>query len=196
MPYIKQTIKHDETVMVDFDRSLYFDAMKNRWNIFKSEPIRDAGQLCYVLRRIVNSSSERIESLKDLLSFNDRVIIFYNFDYELDILRQVAKDIGRNCSEWNGHNHEAIPSSESWMYLVQYTAGAEGWNCISTNVIIFYSQNYSYKISVQAAGRIDRLNTPYHDLYYYRLRSNSSIDRAIYKALKQKRNFNESSFSG
>jgi superfamily II DNA or RNA helicase len=80
--------------------------------------------------------------------------------------------------------------------LVQYTAGAEGWNCIETNAIVFYSQNYSYRAMTQAAGRIDRLNTPFEDLYYYTLRSTSQIDTAIAKSLRNKKDFNESLFKG
>lgn len=195
MPFRKSTVKHVKWIITGYDRNLYSDTMKNRWNCFKEEPIRDAAQLCYVLRRIVNCDNERINALKELLKNHDKSIIFYNFDYELDILKRVGEDIGVTIAEWNGHKHQPIPDKGPWIYLVQYTAGAEGWNCTSTNVIIFYSQNYSYKTTVQAAGRIDRLNTPYQDLYYYRLRSNSSIDLAIYKALMQKKNFNESSFS-
>lgn len=195
MPYRKSTVKHDKWIITGYDKSVYSDTMKSRWNCFKEEPIRDAAQLCYVLRRIVNSDQERISALKELLKEHDKAIIFYNFDYELEILKQVGEDIGVTVAEWNGHKHQSIPERGPWIYLVQYTAGAEGWNCTSTNVIIFYSQNYSYKTTVQAAGRIDRLNTPYRDLYYYRLRSNASIDLAIYKALMQKKNFNESSFS-
>ena len=46
----------------------------------------------------------------------------------------------------------------------------------------------------QAAGRIDRLNSPYRDLYYYHLKSRSGIDIAISKALGQKKQFNERKF--
>ena len=47
-------------------------------------------------------------------------------------------------------------------------SGAEGWNCIETNAIVFFSQNYSFRIMTQAAGRIDRLDTKFVDLYFYK----------------------------
>jgi hypothetical protein len=124
-----------------------------------------------------------------------RIIVFYNFDYELEILKGLGYGPEVEIAEWNGHKHQPIPESESWVYLVQYNAGAEGWNCVKTDTIVFFSQNYSYKVMVQASGRIDRLNTPYRSLYYYHLKSRSPIDLAIGRALKNKKNFNETRFA-
>ena len=61
--------------------------------------------------------------------------------------------------------------------------------------MIFFSQNYSYKCMAQASGRIDRLNTPFVDLYYYHLMSRAPIDLAIRRAIKEKRDFNVSGFA-
>ncbi len=154
----------------------------------------NASELCYIWRKIVNTDQSRQVAVLEIFERHPRVIIFYNFDYELEILRNLGYGPNVKIAEWNGHKHEPIPNSESWVYLVQYTAGCEGWNCVETDTIIFYSQNYSYKVMVQAAGRIDRLNTPYTDLYYYHLKSRSGIDLAISKALKEKKNFNENKF--
>ena len=153
--------------------------------------------MCLHLREIVNSDPDRIAVVKKIIEEHPKTIIFYNFDYELELLRNLAKDLNIKKAEWNGHIHEPVPDQKykSWVYLVQYTAGAEGWNCVETDTIIFYSQNYSYRIMTQSAGRIDRLNTPFQDLYYYHIRSNSSIDISIMKALQRKKNFNASGFS-
>lgn len=191
MDFKRETVAHHEDIIVQYDISKYKETMRNRWDPYNNEPITNASGLCYILRRIVNSDESRQIALMDILESRPRVIVFYNFDYELDILKGLhyGKDV--QIAEWNGHSHQPIPTSKSWVYLVQYNAGCEGWNCIKTDTIVFYSQNYSYKVMAQAAGRIDRLNTPYTDLYYYHLKSRSGIDLAISKALKDKKKFNE-----
>lgn len=194
MRYSKNTISHNEDVYVDYDKDIYKDVVTNRWDPYKEEPIRDISGLCYLLRRISNSDKSRIDKVKSIIKENPRCIVFYNFNYELDILRQIGKELKITTAEWNGQKHEPVPDDSQWLYLVQYAAGSEAWNCTTTNVIIFYSQNYSYKTMIQAAGRIDRLTTPYSDLYYYHLKSKSSIDMAISKTLEKKKNFNEKDF--
>ena len=191
MDFKRETIAHHEDIIVQYDISKYKETMRNRWDPYNNEPITNASGLCYVLRKIVNSDESRQIALMDILESRPRVIVFYNFDYELDILMNLAYGKGVEVAQWNGHKHQPIPDSNKWVYLVQYNAGAEGWNCIKTDTIVFYSQNYSYKVMQQSAGRIDRLNTPYTDLYYYHLKSRSGIDLAISKALRDKKKFNE-----
>lgn len=195
MKFQRKTEQHHEDIYVDYDIATYKDIMKSRWDIYKQEPIVNAGGLCYTLRRLVNSDPSRASKLLDIFKEHPKMIVFYNFDYELDILKNL--DYGKNVTvaEWNGHKHEPTPRKGKWVYLVQYTAGAEGWNCITTDTIVFYSQNYSYKIMHQSAGRIDRLNTPFEDLYYYHLKTRSSIDISIARAIKAKKNFNEKGFA-
>lgn len=195
MDFKRNTISHHEDVYVRYDISKYKDIIRERWDPFENKPIKNASRLCYLLRKVVNTDTSRIVALMEILEKTPKAIIFYNFDYELDILRNIAYGDGVEIAEWNGHVHQPIPSGDKWVYLVQYTAGAEGWNCIKTDTIIFYSQNYSYKIMEQSAGRIDRLNTPYTDLYYYHLKTRSGIDLAISRALKDKKKFNESRFA-
>lgn len=194
MDFVRPTESHHLDVHVSYDISLYKDTMKKRWDPYENKPIENASRLCYLLRKIVNSDDSRIVALMEILEKTPRAIIFYNFDYELDILKHLVYGEGVEIAEWNGHAHQPIPTSDKWVYLVQYTAGAEGWNCIKTDTIIFFSQNYSYKIMEQSAGRIDRLNTPYTHLYYYHLKTRSGIDLAISRALKEKKKFNAERF--
>ena len=194
MDFKRQTISHHEDIYVPYDVSGYKDILRNRWNIWENRPIENAGEYCYCLRKLVNLDESRIVQVLEIFEKHPRVIIFYNFDYELELLKIAYYGDGVEVAEWNGHKHQPLPTTDKWVYLVQYTSGAEGWNCITTDTIIFYSQNYSYKIMAQSSGRIDRLNTPYRDLYYYHLKSRSGIDLAIAKAVDNKKKFNETGF--
>lgn len=191
MPFERDTVPHHITVSCEYDKELYKIVQKDRWNPFDNRPISNVSELCSLERKIVNGNKTRGREIRSLVKKHRKVIIFYNFDYELKLLKSYNYGTEFVVAEWNGHNHDPLPTSENWVYLVQYMAGNEGWNCISTNVIIFYSQNYSYRVMIQAAGRIDRLNTPFTDLYYYHFTSKSPIDLAIQKALREKREFNE-----
>ncbi|MBN3008207.1 DEAD/DEAH box helicase family protein [Ruthenibacterium lactatiformans] len=196
MDFKRKTISHHEDIYVKYDTEAYKDVGRLRWDPFKNEPITNASGLCYVWRRIVNSDISRQIALLELFEDHPKMIVFYNFDYELDILKTMfGRTEGVEVAEWNGHKHQPVPTGDSWVYLVQYNAGCEGWNCIQTDTIAFYSENYSYKVMQQAAGRIDRLNTPFTDLYYYHLKSRSGIDLGIARALKAKKNFNEMRFT-
>lgn len=188
MPYPRLTTRHSMTRYVDHNEQLLRSVIKNRWHIYQNRPIRDIAELFMILRKIVNSDLSRLRAIRELLNEHPKLVIFYNFDYELTILRSLVDQV--TVAEWNGHKHEEIPKTEKWAYLVQYVAGSEGWNCIETNAVVFYSLTYSYKNWAQAHGRIDRLNTPFTDLYYYTLRSKSIIDQAIWRSLKAKQNFN------
>lgn len=191
MPYERHTTRHERIITVKHNEELFQTVLKKRWHIYEERPIRDVGEMFLVMRKLVNSDYDRLGALMKLHEEHPRLIVFYNFDYELDLLRTLANTLGVVVAEWNGHKHEEVPEGDTWIYLVQYTAGAEAWNCVRTDSIVFYSLNYSFKIFEQAKGRIDRLNTPYKDLYYYILRSASPIDRAIWKALKRKESFSE-----
>jgi hypothetical protein len=239
MPYDRHTVRHGKDVIVDYDEKLFEKVVKDRWHVYEERPLRDVGELFLVMRKVANSDPSRIQAVQQLLRRHKKLIVFYNFDYELEILRsltvsteflpqkstpigpcsstaQVAekKCLSTNASdeststtasttsgsklavaEWNGHKHQEIPDTDRWVYLVQYTAGSEGWNCIDTDAVCFYSLTYSFKQYHQAHGRIDRLNTPFTDLWYYTLLSHSMIDLAVWKSLMGKQSFNESSLS-
>lgn len=190
----RHTKRHKFRIFCSYDKELYLFAIKNRFNVFTEDAAKDMGEMCRVLRTIVNCSEDKINQLYEIFLEHQKLIIFYNFDYELEILRVFCKEHGIIFGEWNGHEHIQVPEGKQWVYLCQYTAAAEGWNCIETDTIVFFSQSYSYKAMEQASGRIDRINTPYTDLYYYTLLTNSTIDKAISDALGRKKNFNESTF--
>lgn len=193
MKYDKPAIAHHEDVLVGYDLDKYSKVWKERWDIFNNEPIKEVAGLYMALRRVTNSDKQRIDKTLDICKRNERVIIFYSFNYERDMLRKMCEENGLKKYEWNGDKHEHLPDDplDSWVYLVQYWSACEGWECTTTNVMIFYSQQYSYKTLVQAAGRIDRLNTPYKELHYYHLKSLAPIDRVISKAIDRKEEFNE-----
>jgi hypothetical protein len=195
MPYARRTKHHTTNYIVEYDRAMYKRVVEERWHVYKDRPIREVAEWFSVMRRVVNSDLSRLAAIMKLMEKHPRLIIFYNFNYELEMLRTLGTTLSITVAEWNGHIHQDVPTTDKWLYLVQYTAGAEGWECITTDAIAFWSMNYSYKIMHQAKGRIDRMNTPYIDLYYYILRSNSSIDNAIAKALALKKKFNEKEFA-
>lgn len=252
MPYDRHTVRHPKIVDVPYDKSTFDKVLKERWNVYEDRPIKDVAELFRVMRRVVNSDPSRLEEIKKLLKTHPRLIIFYSFDYELEILRTLAdpesqtwrtpkpastmssspssrktsnsssnapaaiqtspnsrSGSGRTTNttknttsgstfqvaEYNGHKHQDIPETDSWVYLVQYTAGAEGWNCTDTDATIFYSLQYSYKTFEQAHGRIDRMSTTFTDLFYYVFKSSSIVDRAIFGSLAHKKDFNEKRFA-
>ncbi len=193
MRYEEQTVRHEKTVIVEHNEKMLREVLKNRWHLYQDRPIKDISELFGVLRRIVNEDPARVRAIMDLLQEHPKLVVFYNFNYELEALKRMGDSLwitlGIDYAEWNGWRHEEIPTSDSWLYFVQYVAGAEGWNCVETDTIVFYSLTYSYKLWEQAHGRIDRLNSPFEDLYYYTLRSKSGIDTSIWRALKAKKSF-------
>lgn len=194
MPYNKKTVPHTVDHILSYDEKLFETVTKKRWNPFEEKPIRDVAELCSLMRKISFSDPSRAEKIRELLAVHRKQIIFYSYDFELEILRKLGDELGIPWAEYNGHKHQPVPEGDSWLYFVQYLSGAEGWNCVETNCIVFYSLNYSWRIMTQAAGRIDRLNTPYVNLYYHRLMSDSAIDKAILRTLDIKEKFNESKF--
>lgn len=194
MPYISQTKRNIHILPVTHDEDLFEKVLKKRWHVYEERPIREVSEMFQLMRKVVNSDESRTDAIISLQAKHPRLIIFYNFNYELEALRKLAESLGIVYAEWNGQNHQPVPETPSWLYLVQYAAGAEAWECITTDAMIFYSLNYSYKVNEQARGRIDRRNTPFYDLHYYVFRSNSWIDTQIWKSIQTKKNFNEKKY--
>lgn len=191
MPYERHTVRHVENKLTLYDKDKYDQVMKQRWHIYEDRPVRDVAEMFSVARRVCNTDPSKAGALMQLMEKHPRMIVFYNFDYELEDLRRLAELLRMPYAEWNGHKHQPVPEDNAWLYFVQYAAGNEAWNCIETDTVVFYSLNYSWKVMEQAKGRIDRLNTPFTDLHYYILRSGSSIEQGIMKALLTKQVFNE-----
>lgn len=190
MPFERHTTRFLKIVETDYDRDLFEKVLNKRWHVYEDRPLRDVAELFSVMRKVVNCDPSRLESVRELMSTHPKLIVFYNFDYELMALRQCVNGTTTAIAEWNGHFHQEIPATERWVYLVQYAAGAEAWNCIETDAMVFYSLTYSYKMWEQSQGRIDRLDTPFANLFYYVLKSKSVIDNLVWKAVKNKENFN------
>jgi hypothetical protein len=199
MPYQRETIRHPINCWVEYDEAVMSTVSNGRWNVFEDRPIQDVSELFHIMRKVVNSDPSRLAEMWKLMVKHPRIIVFYNFDYELAMIRTLKsreeEDPDFQFAEWNGHKHEDIPSSPKWVYAVQYIAGSEGWNCTETDTEVFWSLTYSYKSWEQAHGRIDRLNTPFTDLYYYTLRSKAPIDWAIWRSLKSKKSFQTDHFN-
>ena len=193
MPAERHTRRNRAYISMKYDKEIYESIVKTRVDHWTGEPYKNAGSVCYGLRKCVNSDRSRVDHIRLLAKKHKKLIVFYNFDYERDILLTLHDEF--TVAEWNGHNHEPIPVTDSWVYLVQYTAGAEGWNCVETDTVVFYSLNYSWKVLEQAEGRIDRINTPFTDLRYFYLFSESGIDSAIREAVRKKGVFNERIFA-
>lgn len=195
MYFERHTTREEHLVTVDFDLEEQQRLWRDRWNIYEHKPIKDAGELMRLLRKSANTHPSRIAAVKKICEDHPRVIIFYTHTYELEQLRCLMTELDIPMAEWNGQNHQDVPQGDRWLYLVQYQAGSEGWNCITTDTIIFYSVPYSYRMWHQAKGRIDRMNTPFTVMHYYTLCSRAIIDQAIWKALHRKKNFHASSFA-
>jgi hypothetical protein len=192
-PVVAERVIHN--YIVEYNKEEERRLLQDRWNFYEDQPVKDAGELMRLLRKSTNEDPSRMEQIRKILGKVDRLIIFYNLDYELEILRMLHTELDIPVAEWNGHRHQDIPNSEKWVFLVQYQAGSEGWNCISTNHILFYSLPYSYRWLEQAMGRIDRLNTPFRELHYHILKSRSKFDQGIDKRLRRKKNFNVAAFA-
>lgn len=210
MKFERHTKRRIVEVQLQYDKEMLDRVIKDRWHVYEERPLRDISEMFIVARRVVNSDPSRLEMVCQLWEQHPKLIVFYSFNYELESLRSLRDYYGltapsgsrdstpsktnTSLAEWNGPKHQPVPTTDRWLYLVQYTAGAEGWNCTETDAMVFYSRHYSWKVWEQAQGRIDRLNTPFSDLWYYDFMTDSMIDRAIGKALRSKKLFNEKRF--
>ena len=189
MPAKKHTKPQVVKITTDYNLSLVKKTLKTQWDPFGDKPIKNMSEETFIIRKIINSHPDRIFKLWQIHSVVKKLIIFYNFTFELEIMKFWFKN-NTVVAEQNGFKHDPLPEGDDWVYLVQYNSGAEAWECFTTNHMAFYSANYSYRKMHQARGRIDRHNTDYVDLYYYELVSESYVDKTIQEAFDKKKDFN------
>lgn len=195
MYFERHTTRDDQIVDVEFDLGEQQRLWRDRWNFYDEVPVKDAGELMRLLHRSAVLHPSRMEKLKQIIAKHHKVIIFYNRTYELEHLRTLMTELDIPMAEYNGQFHQDVPDGDRWIYLVQYEAGSEGWNCITTDTVVFFSMPYSYRKWHQGKGRIDRMNTPFEIMHYYTFRSRAIIDQAVWKALSRKKNFHASAFA-
>lgn len=195
MPHPVNAEKFEHHYDVGYNRDEEIVLHRDRWNFYEDQPIGDAAELMRLLRINTNLYPGRLEKLKELIAEHKKVIVFYNLNPELEALRVLHTELDIPVAEWNGHVHQPVPQGESWVYLVQYQAGSEGWNCVTTNHVVSYSYPYSYRNFAQSFGRIDRMNTPFGELHHHVLESRSIFDTGIKKAIRRKKNFQASAFA-
>jgi len=198
MPYDRLTTRHENWIEVGHNQEFMDLAWGRRWNALEDKPIRDPAELFRTMRQISNMHPSRLEYVLTALKKHRRLIVWYNFDYELELLRRLpaSTTLGEIVPilEYNGYKKDRLPDEGPMIYLVQYVAGAEAWNCTTVNAMVFYSLTYSWRNFHQAQGRIDRMDNTHMDLYYYMLVSNTKIDSKIQEALERKEDFNEREF--
>ena len=147
-------------------------------------------QLCGVY------SGNKLEALEDILvSTEDRVIVFYNFNDELHMLALLAKTLNKPISVVNGntkdlHNYEKCANS---ITFIQYQAGAMGLNLQLSNKIIYYSPPLSSELYEQSKKRINRIGQV-RTCYYYNLIVSNSIEEKIYNTLSMRRDYTNKLF--
>lgn len=144
-------------------------------------------------RQLCNSKDKQQAFIDLINSINDRVVVFYNFDSELDTLKTLVKD--RPIAEVNGHtNTEQIyHDNDNCVLFVQYQAGARGLNLQDGNKIIYYSLTLSSDLFEQSKKRIHRIGTKY-PCFYWILQTKDSVEESIYKSLNRQEDYNEELF--
>lgn len=146
-------------------------------------------------RMLLGVSKDKLMVLKDLIdSTNNRIIIFYNFNIELEKIKNLIRD--RPISVVNGEikylsNYD---NEENSITIVNYRAGAKGLNLQKANIIIYYSPTLSCEDYMQSKKRIHRIGQD-KPCFYYKLIGKKSIEENIYKTLEKGENYTEELFN-
>lgn len=146
--------------------------------------------------RMLASSSDKYAALEDLInSTSDRLIVFYNFNQELEGLKQVCTKCGRPYSVINGQTKDfkAYENFEDSVTLIQYQAGAMGLNLQLANKLAYFSPPISCDLWMQSKKRIHRLGQD-RPCFYYTLMMKGSIEVKIYDALERGEDYTDELF--
>lgn len=141
-------------------------------------------------------NSDKIAALKDLIeSTEDRLIIFYNFNGELEVLRDLCASVERPVSIICGNIKDlsSYEKSKDSVTLVQYQAGAMGLNLQKSNKIVYFTPPLSSEFFEQSKKRIHRIGQDRTCFYYYLICS-GSIEEKIYRTLAMRKDYTERLF--
>lgn len=141
-------------------------------------------------------SKEKLEAFRDLISStNDRIIVFYNFTDEAKKLIHIAKECERPWAVINGaeKNLAAYENYDDSITFVQYQAGAMGLNLQKANKVIYFTLPERSELFEQSKKRIHRINQT-KPCFYYILMCEGTVERDIYEALKQRKDFTDELF--
>lgn len=139
---------------------------------------------------------EKLAALSDLLqSSNDRFIVFYNFNDELDVIREICKQLKRPVSEINGHTKTtaAFDKYDNAVLLGQYQSASMGLNLQSANKIIYFTPPLSSELYEQSKKRTHRIGQE-KPCFYYRLICKNSVEVDIYETLEKRQDYTEKLF--
>lgn len=141
-------------------------------------------------------NEDKFTAFSDLLeSTNDRLIVFYNFNAELDALKHISDMLGRVSSIVNGKVKDlyAYDQINDSVTFIQYQAGAMGLNLQKANKIVYFTPPLSSELFEQSKKRIHRIGQDKTCFYYY-LTCKSSIEEKIYATLKMRKDYTEALF--
>lgn len=153
-------------------------------------------KLLYQRQLASQYNSNKTTMLRDLLeSTNDRVIVFYNFNEELEKIEDMCIRMERPVSVVNGQRKDlkCYEKDQDSVTLIQYQAGAMGLNLQKANKIIYFSLPLSSELFEQSKKRIHRIGQKNSCFYYY-LITERSIEEKIYEVLGQRRDFTNKLF--
>ena len=141
-------------------------------------------------------NKHKLEAFSDLVeSTQDRLIVFYNFNEELEQLKRIAEEHERPVSEVNGHvkDLDAYENKSDSITLIQYQAGAMGLNLQKANKIIYFTLPTMSELFEQSKKRIHRIGQK-DTCFYYLMVCNGSIEEEILQTLEMRKDYTDDLF--